>query len=71
MPSIKDSMLTPAQAGELAQVTHWTIRRWISNGSLKAYRVPGSRTIRIRQSDLEKALKPITSAAENLGGDAA
>lgn len=36
-----------------------TVRRMISRGELKAYRV-GSRLIRIRRQDLERAIKPVT-----------
>jgi excisionase family DNA binding protein len=39
-----------------AGVTTRTVRQWIADGKLPAYRI-GSRTIRIRQSDLEDLLQ--------------
>lgn len=43
-----------------------TIRRMISRGELRAYRV--GRLIRIKRADLDKALKPVTNAADIRGG---
>lgn len=64
-------MLSPQDAADIIGCSHWTIRRMISHGQLKAYRVPGSRLLRIKQADLERAFKVVTPVAENLGGDAA
>lgn len=44
-----------------------TIRRMVSRGELKAYRF--GRLIRIKRDDLEKAMKPVTNAADLRGGD--
>jgi len=37
-----------------------TIRRWIERGELPAYRLAGSRQVRIRTDDLDKIARPIT-----------
>ncbi|MGP5251486.1 helix-turn-helix domain-containing protein [Brachybacterium alimentarium] len=57
--------LSIAEAAEQLGLTEKTIRRYIAAGKLPAYRV-GSRTVRIKSSDLERLLKPIPTA--NGGG---
>jgi excisionase family DNA binding protein len=37
-----------------------TVRRMISRGELRAYRVGSSRLIRIKRADLERAMRPVT-----------
>lgn len=49
-----------AVAAELDISPH-TVRRMIARGELKAVRV-GKRVIRVRRSDLERALQPVTKA---------
>lgn len=71
MPSLKSTLLSPQDAADWAACSHWTIRRMISHGQLKAYRVPGTRLLRIKQADLEKAFRPVTPVAANFGGEAA
>lgn len=53
-------LLTISQAAEFLQVADLTVRRLISRGDLKAVRL--GRNIRIKGSDLLKALKPVTNA---------
>ncbi len=50
------------QAAERAGVTTRTIRRWIAQGELTAYRA-GKRMIRLDADELDNMLKPIPSAA--------
>jgi len=57
---------TIEQVAEHLQCSHWTIRRMISNGQLKAFRV--GRLIRIRPEDLNRALKPVTTFTSAGGG---
>jgi excisionase family DNA binding protein len=52
---------TIQQAAEYANVDPKTIRRWISQGRLKAFRY-GSRVIRIDRDSLQKLARPIGGA---------
>lgn len=49
--------LSPVEAAVHVGVSHWTIRRMIADGRLRAVRV--GRCIRIHPDDLERALKPV------------
>lgn len=70
MPSTQ--WLTIHDVAEQLKLSDLTVRRMVSRGEIKAFRGVGkSRLIRIKQYEVDKALKPVTSAAENLGGDAA
>lgn len=60
---------TVSGAAERVNLDESTIRRMIARGALKAYRPAGTRSIRLKISDLDRAMKPI--AAPDLGGDAA
>ncbi len=56
-------------AAELLGISHFTVRRMIQRGTLKAYRPAGTSAIRIRRRDLERAMKPIPAAhSGNLDG---
>lgn len=55
-------------AEQVLDCHHSTVRKMIAKGELKAYRV--GRLIRIKRSDLEKQLKPVTGAAAYVGGGA-
>jgi excisionase family DNA binding protein len=46
-----------------------TVRRRISDGSLKAYRVGPSQMIRIDMRDVESLLRPIPTSAAGRGDD--
>lgn len=59
-------LLSVDGAAEFFGCTPLTVRRMISRGDLRAYRV--GRLIRIRPSDLEKAMRPVTNTPE-LRGD--
>ena len=65
------TILSPHHSADPIGRSHLTLRRIIPHGQLKAYRVPGTRLLRIKQADLEKAFKPVSPVAANLGGDAA
>lgn len=49
--------LTVAQAAALLQVDSSTIRRWIDQGRLPAYRV-GDRHLRLRRADVDRLVVP-------------
>jgi excisionase family DNA binding protein len=48
------SFLTPQEVSSLLRVSVYTVRRWIKEGSLPAYKV--GRGWRIRESDLDEWL---------------
>lgn len=51
------------EAAEYLGVNPRTIRRRIAEGEIPAFRIAGTRTIRIRLEDLEASLRPIPSGA--------
>lgn len=53
-----DRLLTTAQAAKLLGVHAVTVRRWINEGKLPAYRV-GEKAVRIRRDDLAHLLTPM------------
>ena len=57
--------LTIAQVALLKRVHKNTVRKWINEGTLQAYRV-GARTVRVRLSDLEAATVAYKAGAEGL-----
>lgn len=58
------------QVAEQLGCSPWTVRRQVSRGEIRAYRAPGkSRLIRIKSTDLDKAMRPVTPVAANLGDD--
>jgi len=64
--------ITIEQAAEQLACTHWTIRRMISRGELRAYRFGKARMIRIDPRDLDRIKRPVTNVADLVGaGDAA
>ena len=57
----QDDLLTVGEVARQLRVDVTTVRRWISNGSLHAIRLPavGKRHVyRIKQSTLDALLKP-------------
>jgi excisionase family DNA binding protein len=52
------NLITIAEAAERLGVNQLTIRRWIDDGTLPAYRL-GQKNIRIKPDDLSALLKPI------------
>lgn len=61
--------LTLRQAATWLQLSELTVRRMVSRGDLRAYKV-GPRAIRIDLADLKKCRKPVTNIATALGGEA-
>lgn len=51
-------LLTIAQAADLLQVSEVSIRNYIRQGHIKAFRVAGLRKVRIARSEIMAALKP-------------
>lgn len=63
-----ETLLTQEQARTFLNVSQPTFRRMIARGDIPAIRI-GQRLIRIRKSDLENILKPVTDV-RILRGDA-
>lgn len=59
-------LLTVHQVAEALGCSHWTIRRMISRGELKAVRI--GQMLRIDPREVRKVIKPVTNAADLLGG---
>ena len=64
-------MISIDEAAERLGVNNFTVRRAISRGEIPAYRIGSARVIRIKVSDLNKALRPVTNLSVDDGGDAA
>jgi excisionase family DNA binding protein len=65
------TVLTVAQVADLLQCQPKAVRSMIARGELRAYRPGGARMIRIRRADLERAMRPVTNAADLRAGEAA
>lgn len=57
-----NAWLSQQQVADELGTTTRTVRAYIARGHLPAYRINGSRTVRIKRSDLEALLSPIPSA---------
>lgn len=55
-------LLTAAEAARLLKVSIVTVKRWLKDGRLPAYRL-GPRYVRIRRADLSKVLTPVSKGA--------
>jgi excisionase family DNA binding protein len=66
-PLEEQPFLTPQEVSALLHVSVQTVRRWIKDETLPAYRV-GPRMWRIRAADLDEWLQRSTAAAGNQGG---
>jgi len=60
-------LFTVQEAAEYLAVSGATIRRYISDGRLPAYRLGNERLIRIKRQDLERLLSPINAGDEDGG----
>ena len=65
MPEEKQGDLTIAQVALLKRVHINTVRKWINEGTLQAYRV-GARTVRIRPADLDAATVAYQAGGQGL-----
>jgi excisionase family DNA binding protein len=57
-----DQYVTIAEAAALLKVHRSTIRRWIAQGELPAYRV-GQRRLALKRADLDRLVRPAARAA--------
>ncbi len=56
--------LTPEQAAEVLNIHVQTLRGYVRSGKLPALRLAGERAIRIRRTDLDRVLEPLTPEKE-------
>ncbi len=54
-----EKLYSPEEAAEYLGVHVQTVRAWIRSGRLRASRLAGQRSLRIRASDLQSVLEPI------------
>lgn len=52
-------LLPLSRVAENCAVHERTVRRWIAQGHVTAYRLPGSRLIRVDAAEIDKLLRPI------------
>ena len=62
MPTSRTGDPTIAEAAEILNTSTQFIRRRIADGTLPAYRLKGSRLIRIRREDIDDLRQPIGGA---------
>ncbi|HID85803.1 MAG TPA: DNA-binding protein [Anaerolineae bacterium] len=55
----RKELLSVREAADFLGLSVSTIRRYIRDGRLPAYRVAGERLLRIKRSDLEALLDPV------------
>lgn len=55
------SFLKPATVAKRLDIPVKTLYGWIAEGKVPAYRIAGSRTLRIKSEDVEKLAQPIVS----------
>lgn len=66
MPAIDEDFITVAEAATLLRVAPSTVRRWIRQGDVPAYRI-GQRRVALRRGDLATLITP-TQPAIKAGG---
>ena len=59
--TLRRHLVSIGQAAEYADVHPMTMRRWISAGRIRAYRV-GPRLVKVDIADLDAMLRPIPTA---------
>lgn len=63
----KEYLLNQSQAADYLGVTQRTIRSYIRRGTLAASRIHGSRLVRIKRSDLDNLLRPVSDSTNDGG----
>ena len=56
--AVTTDLMTAAQVAELLQVHYNTVYRWVDEGHLKGFRLPGGRGLRFRRADVLALLEP-------------
>jgi len=57
--NMQKELFSVQEAAEFLGISESTIRRYVSDGRLLAYRLGDERLIRIKRQDLDKLLSPI------------
>jgi excisionase family DNA binding protein len=70
MQKLTDDFLTISEAADSIQVSQSTIRRWIREGDLPAYRI-GKRRVAVRRKDLAGLIGPLRLRDESKKSDPA
>ncbi|MGH2617424.1 MAG: helix-turn-helix domain-containing protein [Thermomicrobiales bacterium] len=65
MHALDEEYLTVTEAATLLRVAPSTVRRWIREGDIRAYRL-GQRRIGIRRTDLDALVTPVHPGAERV-----
>lgn len=52
-PAVEERWLTMENVCDVAQLSETTVKKYVANGTLKAYRVGGSHHLRFRQTDVD------------------
>jgi excisionase family DNA binding protein len=65
MPTLNEEYLTVAEAANLVRVSPSTIRRWIREGNVPAYRL-GPRRVGLKRDDLSAVIAPIGKYPESI-----
>ncbi|WP_018600927.1 helix-turn-helix domain-containing protein [Mycobacterium sp. 155] len=63
---IAPSFVSVEHAAQLMDVSHWTVRRWITNGHLAARKMP-SGGLRVAVVDLENIGEPVRPDKQRKG----
>jgi excisionase family DNA binding protein len=66
MPTLDEDYVTVAEAATLLRVGPSTIRRWIREGDVPAYRI-GRRCVALRRADLTHLITPARTGIETSG----
>jgi excisionase family DNA binding protein len=66
MSAVDEEYLTVAEAATLLRVATSTIRRWIREGDVSAYRI-GRRRVALRRADLSSLITPARPGVETRG----
>ena len=64
---MQKELFSVQEAAEFLGVSESTIRRYVSDGRLLAYRLGDERLIRIKRQDLDKLLSPINAGNDKEG----
>ncbi len=71
MPAFDDDYVTVAEAATLLRVAPSTVRRWIRDGDVPAYRI-GRRRVALKRDDLSNLVRParlVAGTGDNLADD--
>lgn len=68
MPLIDKEVLTTGEVAKICNVAPRTVSKWFDSGSLKGYRIPGSRDRRIPASELVKFMKAHSIPLDGISG---